>query len=59
MRKIAIFIFLAMHKNAECINVLVLTPNFFLPKYVLSPKSFLSKYVLSPKCFRQGDGIPQ
>lgn len=29
MRKIAIFIFLAMHKNAECINVLVLTPNFF------------------------------
>lgn len=30
MRKIAIFIFSAMHKNAECINVLVLTPNFFL-----------------------------
>ena len=36
MRKIAIFIFLAMHKNAECINVLVLTPKFLLLKYVLT-----------------------
>ena len=51
MRKIAIFIFSAMHKNAECIIMLVMTPKFLLLKYVLTRKSFPLKCSLSAKCF--------
>ena len=40
MRKIAIFIFSAMHKNAECIIMLVLTPQVLTAKIRADPQIF-------------------